>query len=193
MSNIKCISWNVQSIRNKCAEVMEHVLDHDASIVFLSETWMEAEQNDITALVRTYGYTLRHNRRKGRKKETGGGVGIMVKSTMVHKHLKCKFFSSFEATMVNVKLTNNTKIVIVAIYRLQFVPAVIFMKDFSELLEILSVIPEDIIISGDINFHLESNDYNVESLRKLRNTFNFVQHVHVPTHKMQYIVIYSSI
>ena len=130
MSTIRCMSWNVQSIRNKCEEVMEHVIDLDASVVFLSETWMEADKNDITALVQTYGYTLLHNRRKERKKETGGGVGILVKSTTIHKHMKCKFFSSLEVTMVNIKLTNNTKIVLIAIYRLLFVPAAKFMKDF---------------------------------------------------------------
>ena len=73
----------MQSIRNKCAEVLEHILDQDASIVFVSETWMESDKNDITAMIKSYGYTLIHNRRKGRMKETGGGVGVMVKSTMI--------------------------------------------------------------------------------------------------------------
>ena len=76
---IKCVSWNVQSIRNKCAEVMEHIIDHNAGAVFLTETWMEADKNDITAMVKSYGYTLLHNRRRGREKEIGGGVGVMIK------------------------------------------------------------------------------------------------------------------
>ena len=84
MSSIRCVSWNVQSIRNKCAEVLEHVIDQKASVVFLTETWMESDKNDITAVIRSYGYTLRHNRRRGREKETGGGVGVLVKSSMVH-------------------------------------------------------------------------------------------------------------
>ena len=55
-TNVSCIAWNVQSIRNKCAEVLEHVVDKDADVVFLSETWMEAEKNDITAMVKEKGY-----------------------------------------------------------------------------------------------------------------------------------------
>ena len=31
MSSLRCASWNVQSIRNKCPEVMEHILDLDAN------------------------------------------------------------------------------------------------------------------------------------------------------------------
>ena len=50
--NIKCASWNVQSIRNKCGEVMEHVIDNDADFVFLTETWMESDKNDITANIK---------------------------------------------------------------------------------------------------------------------------------------------
>lgn len=186
MSHLRCISWNVQSIRNKCAEVMEHILDYDANVVFLSETWMEADKNDITALFKSYGFTLLHNRRKGREKEIGGGVGVVVKSTMIHKHLKCKSFTSFEVTMISLKLTNSTKIILVTIYRLQYIPAATFLKEFTEFLEILSVMPEDFVLSGDFNFHMDSNDYYAELLRNLWSSFNLVQHVHVPTHKLNH-------
>ena len=98
---------------------MEHVRDINASIAFLTETWMEAEKNDVTAIMKSYGYKFLHNPRRNRMKETGGGVGVMVKSTMIYKHLKCKFFSSFEVTMVRIKLTNSTKLVLVSLYRLQ--------------------------------------------------------------------------
>ena len=104
---------------------MEHVIDCDASIAFISETWMEADKNDITAIIKSYGYTLIHNRRKGREKIMGGGVGIMIKLSIIHKHLKSKMFSSFEQTMVMIKLTNNTKLILITIYRLLFASAVI--------------------------------------------------------------------
>ena len=84
------MSWNVQSIRNKYSEFLEHIIDHNASVVFLSETWMEADKNDITAIVKSYGYTLLHDRRWNREKQIGGGVGVMVKTSMMHKHLKGK-------------------------------------------------------------------------------------------------------
>ena len=85
--NLICLSWNVQSIRNKCAQVIEHIKDYDADIVFLSETWMEADRNDITAMLKTVGYKLTHNRRCNRDKDLGGGVGILLKMSLVHKHM----------------------------------------------------------------------------------------------------------
>ena len=179
----KCVSWNVQSIRNKCGEVLEHVSDHDADIVFLSETWMEAEKNDITAAVKASGYTLIHNRRRGREKEKGGGVGVMVKSTMSYKHTNGKAFSSFEHTMVTVKLTNNTKLILITIYRLQFISAQTFINEFTEFLEMLSVMPENFVLSGDVNFHLETNEQYALVIKDLFETFNLVQHVDFPTHR----------
>ena len=67
--NLKCLSWNVQSIRNKCAEVMEHVKDYDADVVFVSETWMQADNDVITAEIKSHGYTMKHNRRRNRDKD----------------------------------------------------------------------------------------------------------------------------
>ena len=108
----------------------------------------------------------------------------MIRSTLTSKQLGGKAFSSFEHTMVNIKLTNNTKLVLVAIYRLQYVPPGDFLSEFSELLEMLSVLEHDWIISGDLNLHLETNDYNVSRLKDIFETFNLTQYVHHPTHKL---------
>ena len=72
------MSWNVQSIKNKCAEVLQHISDYNADIVFLSETWMETEKNDVTAMIKESGFKMLHNRRLNREKLTGGGVGILL-------------------------------------------------------------------------------------------------------------------
>ena len=174
----------MHSIRNKCSEVLEHVIDNDADVVFLSETWMESENNDVTAVIKSYGYKLLHERRKNREKEIGGGVGVMVRSTMIHKQHKCKFYKSFEHVIVSVKLTNSTKLMIITIYRLQFIPASTFLEEFTELLEGLNAMTEDFIISGDINFHLETDDPHVLHLQNLWSTFNITQHVRTTTHNL---------
>jgi len=179
-----CVSWNVQSIRNKCAQVIEHILDHDTDVVFLSETWMEADKNDITALIKTYGYKLIHNRRQNRDKEGGGGVGVMLKVTMPHKHVSCKSFSSFEHTMVQIQLKGNSKIMLISIYRLQLISPRTFIDEFTELLEMLSVSTDCFVLTGDINFHLETDDHYATCLKELFKGFNLVQYVNFATHKL---------
>ena len=61
---------------------MEHVIDCDADVMLLSETWLKSKRNNVTAAVKEYGYTLRHCIRSNRAKETGGGVGVLVKTSL---------------------------------------------------------------------------------------------------------------
>ena len=115
-----------------------------------------------------------HNRRKNREKETGGGVGILIKNTITAKQLSCKSFTSFEHTMVQLKLTNNTKLIVVSIYRLQFISQSIFLDEFEDLLEMLSVMKESWIISGDVNFHMETDEHYATLFKDSLMTFNIV-------------------
>ena len=160
---LNCLSWNVQSIRNKCSEVMEHVGGHVADVVFLSETWMRSNNDDITAMVKPYGYRPLHNRRKNRDKTIGGGVGVMIKDSLNCKHLTRKPFSSFEHTMVSVQL--NDKSNLITIYRLQYIAKSIFLVEFTELLEIICSNKEIFVLCGDINFHLDIDEPNTLRLK----------------------------
>ena len=64
---------------------MEHLLDCNSDVVFLTETWLQSDENAITAEIKTYGYRLLHDRRKDRAKELGGGVGIVIKKQYICK------------------------------------------------------------------------------------------------------------
>ena len=75
---------------------MEHILDRKSDIVFLTETWLTSDCNHVTSMVKTYGYELLHCRRKNRLKETGGGVGVILKQGIKQKVIKSKTYTSFE-------------------------------------------------------------------------------------------------
>ena len=74
---------------------MEHIIDADPDIVFFTETWLQSEKNSVTAEVKSFGYKLLHDPRKEREKDRGGGVGIMVRDSVMAKHLPAKHFKSF--------------------------------------------------------------------------------------------------
>ena len=84
---IKCCLWNVLSLLRKLPKVMEHIIDSDPEIVFFTETWLQSEKNSVTAEVKTFGYKLIHDPRKDCEKEQGGVVCIMVRDSVVAKHL----------------------------------------------------------------------------------------------------------
>ena len=96
---------------------MEHILDCNSDIVFLTETWLQTDKNPITAEIKTYGYALLHDRRKDRQKDRGGGVGILVKSNVSTKQLKVKAYVSFEHTIVQIHLCNQKLLFVISVHR----------------------------------------------------------------------------
>ena len=175
--------WNVQSMINKTPKIMEHLQDHDPSIVFISETWLKSDTSDVTALLKTYGYKLIHNRRKNRDKETGGGVGVLLKSSMKHKHMNFKSYSSFEMTVVKMFRSRGKPLLLICIYRLLFVSVTVFLEEIVKLLELLASSAVDVLLAGDINLHMDENEHYSSRFKEIMDSFNLIQHIDFPTHK----------
>ena len=159
--NLRCVLLNVCSVNNKLANIMKHILDYSSNIIFLTETWLQTDKNPITAEIKTYGYTLLHDRRKDRQKDRGGRVGVLVKNNVSAKQLKDKAYSLFEHTIVQIQLCNRKLLFVISIYRLQEVATATFFDEFTELLDSFALSNECFIIAGDTNIHMET-----ESARK---------------------------
>ena len=96
-------------------------------------------------------------------------------------------FASFECIERLLKV-NTTYIRVVAVYRppvssINALTASTFMNEFSTYLENLGLVPEELMIVGDFNLHIEdlTNFYAREFLNLL-DTFNVSQRVNEPTH-----------
>ena len=167
---------------------MEHLLDRNSDVVFITETWLSSEKNNITADVKTYGYELIHKIRKDRSKERGGGVGIIVRSTIPGKPLPCNDFCSFECNIVKIPLKDNKFIVLISVYRLQFIPVSEFISEFSDLLETYAVLNEYFVIAGDVNIHTETDESSSRKFLDLLDLYDLRQHVVGPTHIMGHTI-----
>ena len=161
---------------------MEHLLDRDPSIVFLQETWLKTNRNNVTALVKEYDYVLLHNIRKNRGKEKGGGVGILLKKDIKYKRLNHSQFTSFEHIIVRVYLENNKSLLLISIYRVLFVPVNVFMEEIVKLFEQLIALKDNIILAGDVNIHMDTTELYSKKFKDILGTFNIIQHVDFPTH-----------
>ena len=164
--------WNLGSVNNKTTEVMEHVSDHDPDVAFVTETWLKSDKNKITAEIKTYGYDLKHCIRNDPEKDRGGGVGILVRSTLSVKQVSTKSFTSFEHVVIKLHCSNKKTIFLISIYRLLYIPVAIFHDEFSELLEIYTVLNDDFIIAGDINIHVETDDAPFMKFQEIIDIFD---------------------
>ena len=172
---LKCMVFNAPSVNNKCTDIMEHVIDFDNDVMFISETWLKSKNNNITSTFEDYGYKLHHNIRRDRRKEIGGGVDILVKSTLNVKPIKVKQFQSFEHCVVKLHMRDGWG-TLISIYRLDYEPV--------ELLETVAATNDKFIIAGDINIHCDNiNDRLTVKLNNLLLMFNLVQVIQSPTHR----------
>lgn len=182
MNILKCSLWNVCSMNNKLQELMEHLTDNNRDVIFLTETWLTSEKNNITAEVKDYGYELLHKIRKNREKDRGGGVGALLKSTISGKQLISKDYHSFEHNVVKIPLEGKQTMILITVYRLQFVAIAEFLEEFEELLEKFTVLYENFIIVGDVNIHMESDESPARKFKELLDLFELEQHVTESTH-----------
>ena len=161
---------------------MEHLLDIKPDIVFLTETWLQSERNVITAEIKEFGYKLYHDiRQEERRKEIGGGFGIMVNPQLTTKQLPIKNFESFEHSIITVQLANSS-IYLISVYRLQFIPIATFMTEFTELLDVYMIPNELCIIAGDFNIHYETEKTSAKQFKEILDIYSLQQHIHEPTH-----------
>ena len=72
--------------------------------------------------------------------------------------------------------------VVITVYRLQFVPVAEFIREFEDILEAFAVLYEDFIIAGDVNIHVETDECPSRKFTELLESYDLRQHISGPTH-----------
>ena len=163
---------------------MEHVKDCEAHFVFLTETWLTSQNNDVTAIIKSHGYKLYHHVRDNPLKQSGGGVAILYLDKYKLKKFTTSMYASFEHIAYSVCVSGCDKVLLISLYRLQHVCLNNFFQDFLELLEGLMTTNCIIIIGGDVNIHLnEQSNPHTEEFKRILELFGLTLLVSGPTHK----------
>ena len=136
-------------------------MDNDYDLIGLTQTWLSTEQSLSSHKIMDFcplGYKMDHIPRSSGQK--GGGVGILYKETLDLKNNQTvSTFASFECIERLLKV-NSTCIRVVVIYRppvssVNAVTASMFLSEFSTYLQSLVLLPEEVLITGDFNFHID--------------------------------------
>ncbi|CAB4030953.1 Hypothetical predicted protein, partial [Paramuricea clavata] len=122
------------------------------------------------------------------KNSRGGGVGVLLKTSIRIKTQSQRKFISFEYIDVTMECSNSrTRMVI--IYRppsskTNQLTNSQFFDEFCNLMEQLIILPGNLLIAGDFNYHVD-NSTNPDTIKfnKILESFNLQQHVNGPTHK----------
>ena len=70
---------NARSVRNRVAEIRHYIVDNDADMLIIIESWLSLQYNVAINRLVPDGYKIKPQARENRR---GGGVAILYKSTV---------------------------------------------------------------------------------------------------------------
>ena len=181
IDRISLISLNARSVKNKSTSICDLMLSNDANILALTETWLGISvDKPVISEITPNGYSIHQIARNGK---TGGGIAVIHKSNIEVKRSKhSQTFSHFELLECDVVVKSH-HFRLCVIYRpppsrTNKLKNTTFFEEWSEFLDHLVVIPDELLITGDLNFHLDN--VNLSDTRKFDETLS--DHVQGATH-----------
>ncbi len=140
--------------------------------------------NTVLNQLKPDGYDIKHLPRDNRQ---GGGVAIVFKLAVTIKINVSTITRSCE--YMDVACTHQHQSMrMIAIYRptrskKNRTPLSVFYEEFSDILESCITSQEELLIVGDLNFHVDDeNDHDATHFLDILESFDLVQHVNEPTH-----------
>ena len=174
-----CILLNVRSVRNKTLHIREHLLDINADMFLITETWLNSNSDSTIIALTPPDFSFLGIHRDGKR---GGGVGLLYKSSYNFVKQPTLAFETFEVLDAK-SLYTKRPLKIILIYRPPSSSVNRFLDEFEALIGDSMTIGTDIIIAGDFNLHFERQDASgVDAFRRLLLENNLKQHVLQPTH-----------
>ena len=188
---------NAQSIHSKSAQLTNAIAENSIDILAITEMWHESSDDVTLKQVTPDGYICfdkartrpislsSTSSRGGARRVTGGGTALIFRNVFKSKQIEFQFNPKTFEYVAGVFILGTTCNIVVVIYRpgSQAVSSA-FFDEFSNLLELLVTYNCGIIITGDLNIHLDVVD-NTHTIRfnKVLEGFDLSQHITGPTHR----------
>ena len=178
---------NAQSVKNKTLSIEDFIKAENFDLLAITETWLGGalDQKCINELLPD-GYSIKSVPRLTNTK--GGGVALVyrnsIKISVIQSRMKYTQFEYLECTAD----VQSTILRIFVIYRppptkRNGLSVRSFFFEFQNLLDASATINEDLMIVGDLNFHVDdSTNKDAILFSRILDSYNLLQHVKEPTH-----------
>ena len=184
---MKIATLNVRSLGGKFSAVSDLITDHQLDVLSISESWHQ--DTDDVPVLRSAPPGYRHidvcRPRTSAKQPRVGGVIIYFRDHFVVKKIESiPQQTTFEFVCASFS-TPSGPVIVVCIYRPgSSLPDSTFFNEFSTFLEIVATFNSKLVITGDLNIHLEDDlDPHCIQFNRLLESCALKQHVNSPTHE----------
>lgn len=167
---------------------MTHIIDNQILICFVSETWLTANNNDITATIKSYDFKIIHKPRRNSDKSRGGGIAIIYHGSLNLTSVFIKHGETFESVLAKFRDNSGENICCCCVYRPGSLTNA-FFSEFDEFVGSIFLKFTKIIICGDLNIHLDNPKLNnCQKFLELLSSYGLTQLVSQPTHKQGHLL-----
>ena len=172
---------NSRSICNKSRLINDFIADHNIDLFALSETWLRGDDSDLYYIrdICPDGYAFHH---VPRLHTTGGGVGIVLKNNIKAKIQSHESYCSFEHLELELRATKYF-VRLIVLYRPPSSDVSLFFDEFANYLAHVVTASGYLLIVGDFNLHVDSQNNAGRRFTGFLQSFNLRQHVNGSTHK----------
>ena len=178
---------NTRSLKNKTIYLNDYITTNKYDLIAFSETWLNSTDDNapyINALL-PEGYDLKHvDRENGQR---GGGVALAHKVSVRVANIQSLNYKQFEAMRTTLSI-NNKSILLFVVYRpppsnQNGLTTSSFIEEFAEFVSEQIVNTAEIILTGDINLHLDvTSNPNTQKFTQILKSSGLQQHAVGPTH-----------
>src|SRR6218665_1133594 len=186
-SVIRLATLNVWSLRAKYVPVADIITANDLDVLAVTEYFHSSLDYVAVQRAAPPGFSYLDRPRSDSQDAAGRGGGIVVyhKSSLSSKKIELHQTPlTFEALAVSFS-SKRGPVTLLAIYRPGSAhPSSAFFEEFSALLEQFAVYDSQLVLTGDLNLHLEDPSRpGVAEFAAALSQFGLKQHVSEPTHR----------
>ena len=177
--------WNAQSVRNKTGILQDYLCQEKIDLCVATESWITHDRAAVRVVCTPPGYSFAGHCRCGRK---GGGIAVLHRRPILLTKITEGEKTSFEFAEYIVT-SGSDKLRLVVVYRIPYSPVhpigvSTFLDEFADYLESTVLTPEPLLITGDINIHVDvPDDPDAIKFLDLLDFLGLAQHVKTPTHR----------
>ena len=177
-------NFNARSIRNKSASICDIIREHKLHVLAITESWQDGDDDLSIKRITPDGYRCMGQPRSAGTGQRGGGLLIVYRDNLTAKRVPIGTApTTFEVLGAN-STVGRSNVIFLVIYRPGSKSVCeLFFTELIEVLESLAVYNCQVIITGDINIHLDvKTDPHTIRFEDLLDSFGLVQHVVGATH-----------
>nr|XP_054757867.1 uncharacterized protein LOC129263982 [Lytechinus pictus] len=160
---VKFALWNARSLKakGKSTALCDFLVSEHIAIAAVTETWLTNSCKDDHTMA-SFRSILPHLNfhHLSRVGAVGGGIGLMVHKGYVLKVNERSSFTSFEYMDCTLSGSSGYMLRLITVYRppsnkRNGTSPLLFLEEFSTLVETLCLYQHEILITGDFNFHID--------------------------------------